>query len=88
MSEVQNPVEETPALVEATPVEPTTETKAEETVAPAPEETTAAAEPAKDEEPAAATEAPAATTKATPPKKEFTGEGVLGYKAPGGNFVK
>jgi hypothetical protein len=90
MSEVQNSVEEQPAApVEATPiVEPTTEAKAEETPAPAVEETTTAAEPAKDEEPAAAPEVPATTTKAATPKKEFTGEGILGYKAPGGNFMK
>jgi hypothetical protein len=90
MSEVQNSVEEQPAApIEATPVvEPTTEAKTEETPAPATEETTTAAEPAKDEEPAAATETPAATTKAAPPTKEFTGEGILGYKAPGGNFIK
>lgn len=90
MSEVQNSVEEQPAApVEAKPVvEPTTEIKAEEASAPAVEETTATAEPAKNEEPTAATEAPVATTKAATPKKEFTGEGILGYKAPGGNFMK
>jgi hypothetical protein len=89
MSEVQNSVEEQPAApVEATPVELTTEAKAEETPAPAVEETTTAAEPAEDEEPATAPEVPATTTKAATPKKEFTGEGILGYKAPGGNFIK
>jgi len=87
MSEAQNPVEEQPAPVEAA-AEPTAEAKTEETPAPATEETTTAAEPAKDEEPAAATEAPAATPKAAAPKKEFTGEGTLGYKAPGGNLIK
>ncbi len=89
MSEVQNSVEEQPtAPVEATPVvEPATEAIADETPAPAVEETTTAAEPAKGEEPAAATEA-SSTTKAVAPKKEFTGEGILGYKAPGGNFMK
>ena len=94
MSDVQKPVEEQPAPVEATPaVEPAAETKVEEPVAaeaPAAPETTAAAEPAPDAiEPAAATETPEAPVKAaTPTKKEFTGEGTLGYKAPGGNFLK
>lgn len=88
MSEVQNPVEEQPAapVEDTSVVEPTTEAKAEDTVAPAAEETTTATEPAKDEEPAAAAEAPATTTKAATPK-EFTSEGTLGYKAPG-NFLK
>lgn len=90
MSKVQNLVEEQPAPVEATiVVEPTaTEAKAEETAAPVTEETTTAADPAKDEELVAATEAPAATTKATPPNKEFTSEGILGYKALRGNIIK
>lgn len=93
MSEVNKPVEEqVAAAVEATPVvEPTTtETKAEETTTPAVTETAAAAEPPKDVvEPVAAatTETPADPTKAAAPKKEFTGEGSLGYKAPGG-FIK
>lgn len=78
-------------MVEATPaVEPVAETKVEEPVAPAAPETTAAAEPAPDTiEQVAAAEAPEAPVKAAaPPKKEFTGEGTLGYKAPGGNFLK
>ena len=84
MSEMPKPVEEQPAaMVEATPtIEPVAET-----VEPAAAETTTAAEPTTDSiEPAAATETSAATAAATP-KKEFTGEGTLGYKAPGG-FIK
>jgi hypothetical protein len=73
MSEVQKPtVEEQPAaVVEATPAE----------VAPV-EETPVEAAPA---EVAAVDAAPDA--KAEAPKKEFEGEGLIGYKAPGG-FIK
>jgi hypothetical protein len=81
MSEVQNPVEQQPAAVEATPVvEPVAETKAVET--PAAATTTEASNDVVA--PVAATE----ETKAVAPKHEFTGEGTLGYKAPGGSFMK
>jgi hypothetical protein len=83
MSEVPKAVEQQAAPVEPTPtVESATEAKTEEAAAPVAGETAAASEPAKDVvEPAAPAEAPA---KAAAPKKEFTGEGFLGYKAPGG----
>lgn len=79
MSEVQKPVEELPALVvEATPAaEPVAEAAVIDAAPVATEAETvdapvAVAEPATEEE---------------TPKKEFEGEGVLGYKAPGG-FIK
>jgi len=86
MSEVPKAVEQQAAPVEPTPtVEPATEAKTEEAAAPVAGETAAASEPAKDVvEPAAPAETPAAPAKAAAPKKEFTGEGFLGYKAPGG----
>lgn len=73
MSEVQKPVvEEQPAaVVEATPVE----------VAPV-EETAVEAAPAEAAAVEEATEA-----KVEEAKKEFEGEGLIGYKAPGG-FIK
>ncbi len=89
MSEVQTSTGEQPAApVEAIPVvEPTREADVEATPAPATEETTTAAEPVKDEETVGTTETSTVPTQAATPKKEFTGEGILGYKAPG-NFMK
>ncbi|ELR07393.1 hypothetical protein VC83_07504 [Pseudogymnoascus destructans] len=72
MSEIQKPVEEVVDVVDAAP--------AEVVVAPV-------------EEVAPVEIAPATTDEVTPeaavetPKKEFDGEGVIGYKAPGG-FIK
>jgi len=76
MSEIQKPVEEqvVPA-VEAAAVE----------VAPAVEETPVETAPAATE--AVAEEAGVTETKVDTPKKEFDGEGVIGYKGPGG-FIK
>lgn len=87
MSEVAKPVDETvtaPAVIDETPK--TEETKVEEPVVPA-ETTTAPVEetPATTEEVAAAAE-PVPAVAETP--ATFTGEGPLGYKAPGGNFLK
>ncbi|KFX92118.1 hypothetical protein O988_07421 [Pseudogymnoascus sp. VKM F-3808] len=78
MSEIQKPVEEVAAVVEAAP--------AEVVAAPVEEVTPAEVAPV---EVAAATEAPAATEEAAveTPKEEFKGEGLIGYKAPGG-FIK
>lgn len=76
MSEIQKPVEEVVAVVEAAPAEvaaaPVVEEVAPVEVAPV--------------EVAAATEATPEAAVETP-KKEFEGEGVIGYKAPGG-FIK
>jgi hypothetical protein len=88
MSEVPKPVEEQPApAVETTSAEePAPETKAEESTAAA-EESSPAAEPAAA--PADTVESAAVTEEAPAPvaAKESSGEGILGYKAPGG-FMK
>jgi hypothetical protein len=74
MSDIPKPIEEQPAPVDATTAEkPVAEAKVVEPTA----ETTDVVEPATDGE----------ETPAAPAAKEFTGEGVLGYKAPGG-FMK
>jgi hypothetical protein len=85
MSEVQKPVEaETVAPVEAAPV------VAEPVHAPVAAESAPVAPVTESNgdviEPAAATDAPAVEKVAEPAK--FAGEGVLGYKAPGGNFLR
>ncbi|OBT72823.1 hypothetical protein VF21_08289 [Pseudogymnoascus sp. 05NY08] len=72
MSEIQKPVEEVVAVVEAAPVE----------VVAAPVEEVAPVEVA-----AATTEEATPEAAVETPKKEFEGEGVIGYKAPGG-FIK
>jgi hypothetical protein len=80
MSEAQKPVETPVAAVEeATPavVEPVPEVAAEETATEA--------APAAVEEPVV--EAAAVEPVVEAPKKEFAGEGILGYKGPGG-FLK
>lgn len=79
MSEITKPVETTPVAVEET----VPETKVEEPVVPAATEPVVET-PATTEEVAAAAD-PTPAVVETP--KEFTGEGVLGYKAPGG-FLK
>ncbi|KFZ15760.1 hypothetical protein V501_02556 [Pseudogymnoascus sp. VKM F-4519 (FW-2642)] len=76
MSEIQKPVEEVVAVVEAAPAE----------VVAAPVEEVAPVEVAPVEV-AAATEEATAEAAVETPKKEFEGEGVIGYKAPGG-FIK
>ncbi|OBT65471.1 hypothetical protein VE03_04962 [Pseudogymnoascus sp. 23342-1-I1] len=75
MSEIQKPVEEVVAAVEAAPAE----------VVAAPVEEVAPVEGAPVEV-AAATEATPEAAVETP-KEEFKGEGLIGYKAPGG-FIK
>ncbi|GKZ37733.1 hypothetical protein AbraIFM66950_009416 [Aspergillus brasiliensis] len=93
MSDVQKPVEETPAaapaVAPATEAPAATETPATETpAAEAPQETPA--ETTEAAAPAAAEESKAAETPAEEPKEETkqeevtpASEGVLGYKAPG-----
>ena len=92
MSEVQKPVEETPAAAPATETTPATETPAAETTNEAPAAATeAAAAPAEQAEGTkdaaenkdAAVEQPKEESKDA--KKEVTpaSEGQLGYKAPG-----
>lgn len=87
MSEIQKPVadEQPAAVVESAPVvsEPVAETKVEES-APAVEESSTVVEPTPAVTEAVEAETPA---KVETPKKEFTGEGILGYKGPGG-FIK
>jgi len=86
MSEVQKPVveEQAAAAFEATPlVEPVAETKVADAAPAAAEPVAAESEAA----PAAADPATEADAKPETPKKEFEGEGILGYKAPGG-FIK
>ncbi|KAJ5107917.1 hypothetical protein N7456_004592 [Penicillium angulare] len=82
MSDVQKPVEETPAVVPA--AETAVEAPAATETTEAPKETTeAAATPAVEE---AATDKPAETTEAAEEKKEEikpATEGILGHKAPG-----
>ncbi|KFY78329.1 hypothetical protein V499_02502 [Pseudogymnoascus sp. VKM F-103] len=77
MSEIQKPVEEVVAVVEAAPAE----------VVAAPVEEVAPVEVAPVEVAAATTEEATAEAAVETPKKEFEGEGVIGYKAPGG-FIK
>lgn len=77
MSEIQKPVEEVVAVVDAAPA----------AVVAAPVEEVVAAEVAPVE-PAAATEATTEEAAVVEtPKEEFKGEGLIGYKAPGG-FIK
>ncbi|KAI9744449.1 MAG: hypothetical protein M1818_001978 [Claussenomyces sp. TS43310] len=94
MSDVQKPVEAQPVEpvvpVEVVPAaEVVPETKAEETVVPATTEAAPATEsaPVAEESTPATEAAVAAAPETTTPAKEFSGEGVLGYKAPGG-FLK
>lgn len=76
MSEIQKPVvDEVVAAVEAAPAE----------VVAAPVEEAAPVEAAPVDAAAATTEATEAAVET--PKKEFEGEGLIGYKAPGG-FIK
>ncbi|OBT86996.1 hypothetical protein VE02_04615 [Pseudogymnoascus sp. 03VT05] len=77
MSEIQKPVEEVVAVVEAAPAE----------VVAAPVEEVAPVEVAPVEVAAATTEEATPEAAVETPKKEFEGEGVIGYKAPGG-FIK
>jgi hypothetical protein len=76
MSEIQKPVEEVVAAVEAAPAE----------VVAAPVEEVAPVEVAPVEGAAATTEEATPEAAVETPKK-FEGEGVIGYKAPGG-FIK
>src|SRR5271167_2566462 len=91
MSEAPKPVDEQPANPPVEPTaaaEPAPESKADDSTAPGPSEADPASEPVKDAvEPAPTTEATTAPAEAAAPKEEFTGEGFLGYKAPGG-FIK
>ncbi|PYH74189.1 uncharacterized protein BO88DRAFT_4838 [Aspergillus vadensis CBS 113365] len=93
MSDVQKPVEETPAAVPAVAPAaeapaateaPATETPAAEEPKETPAETTEAAAPAAAEE-SKTEETPAEQPKEEPKQEEVTpaSEGVLGYKAPG-----
>lgn len=77
MSEIQKPVEEVVAAVEAAPAEVVAAVEEVAPVEVAPVEVAAATTTTEEATPEAAVETP----------KKFEGEGVIGYKAPGG-FIK